>query len=302
MELRHKAESDHEFASAPLLQPTSEIQQIPADYLPLRFSNKYVNGPRHLLPAWREVESRLQSADRVALFMDFDGTLVPIAPWPDQVRLSPRMREHVESIARKDVMVGIVSGRRLADLRSRAAVGGIWYVGTHGYFLRRSGGPTVTLLNPEQKAEMAHVSRRLARELRNIPGVLLESKQATVAVHYRHASRPNYRKVFASIRRLLQDRPQLSLLPGKKVWELFPGASVSKWTAIKYILELEQRLRKSPCLVVYLGDDAMDERVFHQMQGISVVVGRHRRTAAEFFLNSTAEVEQFLERFSEVLT
>lgn len=253
------------------------------------------------MAAWGDVERRMRSVDQVALFIDFDGTLAPIAPWPDQVRLPPRTREQLELIARKDTMIGVVSGRRLADLRTRVSVGGIWYVGTHGYFLRRSGGPTVTLLNPEQRAEMAKVGRRLARELHDVPGILLESKQATVAVHYRHASRQNYRKVFASISQLLKDHPELDLLPGKKVWELFPSACVNKWTAIQYILRLEQRVRKSCWLVIYLGDDAMDERVFSQMQGISVVVGRHRRTAAEFFLNSTAEVEKFLEKFSEAV-
>jgi len=204
-------------------------------------------------------------------------------------------------VAQQDVTVGVVSGRRLADLRAQVAVGGISYVGAHGYFFRRPGRPPLTLLGSEQKAEMASVHRRLAREVRDVPGVLLEWKQATVAVHYRQASKKSYQKVFAAICKLLEDRPYLHLLPGKKVWELFPNSQINKWTGIQYLLGLDHKNGKNDCLIFYVGDDSSDEEVFAQMEGVSVVVGRRRRTAADFFLRSPSEVVEFLGRFREAV-
>jgi trehalose-6-phosphatase len=60
---------------------------------------------------------------------------------------------------------------------------------------------------------------------------------------------------------------------------------------------LEEENDKGRMLVFYLGDDSTDERVFSQMEGISIVVGRRRRSAADFFLKSPAEVGKFLRQF-----
>ena len=257
--------------------------------------------PRHLLAAWEEIERCICRADRVALFTDFDGTLVPISRFRDRVRLASRVRELLAGIAQKGVMVGVVSGRRLADLRARVVVSRIWYVGAHGYFLRRSGGPTLTLLTPSQKREMVQVRHKLARQLHGVPGILLEPKEATVAVHYRQASQRSCRIALATIGKLRQDHPHLHLLSGKKVWELLPDSRVNKWTTIQLILRLERKILNDRCVVFYLGDDATDERVFAKMKGISVAVGKHRHTAASYFLESPAEVRRFLERFSEAV-
>ena len=243
----------------------------------------------------------MRSADRIALFFDFDGTLEPIAPWPDRVWLVPRKRKLLESIARKDVPIGVVSGRMLPDLRKRVAAKGIWYVGVHGYFFRRSGGLVHTVLSPSQRTEMRAISRRLVREMQGVRGVLVEYKQATTAIHYRHASGKGYRRVFAAICALLRDYPHLYLLPGKKVWEIFPDSHVNKWTAIQHILRLEEENHNRRTLIFYLGDDLIDERVFSEMNGISVVVGKRRRSAAKYFLKSPGEVGEFLRLVSEAV-
>lgn len=267
-------------------------------------TDRVAKTPLHLSLAWDEVERRIRLADHVAFFTDFDGTLAPLARSPNQVRLAERVRQSLTTIARKGAIVGVVSGRKLTDLETRVAVPGIWYVGAHGYFLRRAGVPTVTLLNPAQRAEMARIRRRLAHELCGIPGILLEPKQATLAIHHRDASQPSCRTALTTIRELLKEFPHLHLLAGKKVWELLPASGVTKWTAIRLILERERQDRpawRDRWLVIYLGDDATDELVFAKMRGISVAVGKRRDTAAAFFLHSTREVREFLEKLCEMV-
>ena len=250
--------------------------------------------PQHLLEAWEEVERRIRRAARLLLFTDFDGTLVPIARAPEEVRLPPRVRRLLSLLCRKGVLVGVASGRKLADVRERVGLRRICYVGAHGYSFFRPGSRPLILLEPAQKACMAQVRRLLRRKLHTLAGIRLEPKEATVAVHYRSASSRTAAAAGAVIQEVLATRPRLHLLSGKKVWELLPDRRVSKWTAIKRILRQEPRTGSR--LLFYLGDDSTDERVFEQMTGISVAVGKRPRTAARYFLRSPAEVRIFLER------
>ena len=147
---------------------------------------------------------------------------------------------------------------------------------------------------------MQRARRRLSRCLRGMAGIVVEPKGATVAIHYRGASRADAERTRAALTRCRAGLPGLHLMAGKKVWELLPEREVDKWAAIRYILRRERRRRPSAGgTVVYLGDDTTDERVFRKMHGISVAVGKRHKTAARFFLRSPAEVRQFLKVVSE---
>jgi len=258
-----------------------------------------MKNPRHLLEAWEEVERRIRRAGRLILFLDFDGTLVPIARTPERVRLAPPVRRLLAHLAKKGVLVGIASGRQLADVRARAGVRRIYYIGSHGFSYARPGRRPVTLLEPKQRAIMAEVRRALERNLRGLPGIQCEAKEGTIAVHYRTASKRSAGAAVAAIREVLAARPTLHLLPGKKVWELFPERRTSKWTAIRRILGQEPRTGSR--LLFYVGDDSTDERVFERMTGISVAVGKRRTASARFYLRSPREVRLFLERLRRAL-
>ena len=258
-----------------------------------------MSDPRHLWEVWEQVERRIHRASRLALFTDFDGTLVPIASSPEQVQLSPPVRLLLSDLIRKGVMVGVASGRRLADVRARVGLRGIWYVGSHGYSLHCPGSRPLIFLDPEQKAERARVRRILARELHGLTGIRLEPKEGSVAVHYRNASRRAALLAVAAIQQILKAHPPLHLLSGKKVWELLPDRRTSKWTAIQHILRTERQ--EGSRLVFYMGDDSTDERVFEKMTGISVAVGKRRRTSARFFLRSPGEVRRLLKKLGAVV-
>ena len=258
-----------------------------------------MKSPPHLLKSWREIERRIHRARPLFLFTDFDGTLVPIARTPEQVRLPHRVRRLLAMLRRKGAIVGVISGRSLADLRARVGLRDIWYVGSHGYSLSGPGSRTVRLLRPAQKARMVEVQRKLGEKVRGLTGVWLERKEGAIAVHYRSASRRTAAAARALIRHSLAAYPSVRLLRGKKVWELLPERRVSKWTAIRLILAQERRAGLP--LLFYLGDDSTDERVFEQMEGISVAVGKRRRTAARFYLRSPGEVLLFLERLCVIV-
>jgi trehalose-phosphatase len=258
-----------------------------------------VNTPRPLFPDWPKLSRRLRAARCRILLSDFDGTLVAIRRLPDAVRMSKTMRRLLEQIRDAGSVVGVVSGRALEDVEGRVRVPGIWYVGSHGYRLHDPRGRLISLATPAERRRVQRAIRWLRPRVARLPGIRLDIKGASVALHYRTAKEPERMKAEAIVRRLLDRQPDLHLLAGKKVWELLPGESVDKWAAIRRLLEEEKR--DSDRFLVYLGDDTTDESVFCQMRkGISIVVGRRTNTAARYYLRSMDEVRQFLRRWLEV--
>ena len=260
-----------------------------------------MNAPRHLFAEWPSIQRRLRRADYVALFTDFDGTLVEIRTRPEQVRVPERARRALALTARQPALktlVGVVSGRTLEDVRARVGLPGLWYSGAHGYFLLDPTGRALGFLSDRQKERIDKVCRLLEARLAGMPGIRLEPKRATVAVHYREAPRRTALAARRVVTQLLRTHAGLWMLPGKMVWDILPARSINKWTAVRMILRLARKDRpRGRWLLIYLGDDLTDEHVFAKMPGISVVVGRRRSSAARYFLHSPDEVRQFLERF-----
>lgn len=260
----------------------------------------HLSPPKHLLSAWEGAARRVRRARHLALFTDLDGTLAPITATPSQVRLLPRVRARLRELASRGVLVGVISGRRLSDLKLRVGLRGIWYAGAHGSVLTSPNGKRLFLASKQERQAMRRVRQWLDQQLSECPGIWVEAKEATVAVHYRHASRKHREDARAVIQQLLRKFPRLKFLRGKMVWEFLPETHPGKWGAIQHILRREESRRKGPWLLFYLGDDTTDEEVFARMRGITVAVGKRRSTRARFFLRSPAEAGIFLDRLREI--
>ena len=124
-----------------------------------------------------------------------------------------------------------------------------------------------------------------------------------MALHYRLVHESARPRVQAIVDRLLAEhQDELKMTPGKMVFELQPRLDWDKGKAVLYLLRA-LRLDRDDVVPVYLGDDITDEDAFAALagRGIGVFVGRPddpevagRGTAAEFVLDSTEEVERFL--------
>ncbi len=257
--------------------------------------------PRHLLRAWPQLQQKLRRARRRALFTDYDGTLTRIRRRPAQARLSPAGQRALQQAAGTGDVVGVVSGRRLQDVRRLVGVEGIWYTGSHGGFIRSPRGRRFVLLSRAAQRRVARVTRVLQRKLRGLPGIVVEPKQATVAVHYRRASRRNRERAWRTVQQLMG--PEMHVIAGKKVWDLAPLDAhhlTDKWSALQFILKKERIPPRQFAGVVYLGDDTTDEHVFRALPGLTVAVGKRHRTAARFYLDSPYQVLRFLGLWSRL--
>ncbi len=241
---------------------------------------------------------------RLALFLDFDGTLVPIRKNPAHCYLSPMTRGLIESIlASGRSAVTLISGRSLADLRKRASLPGVFYAGSHGLEI---SGPGIRFVH--EKARLARpvidaLYRELTEETACWEGVLVEKKPFSCAVHYRAAADeiiPSLRKSFRAKVEAQPDHRLLTVLRGKKVLEVVPQAA---WSKAEAALRIMERLG-GRYLPVCLGDDRTDETLFEAFRekGITIRVGSSRKTLARYYLKGQREVHLLLGQICEVLT
>jgi trehalose-phosphatase len=259
-----------------------------------------VKRPRPLFSDWPRLARRLRAARSRVLLTDFDGTLARIRRRPGDVRLSKAMGRLLVGIRDEGSVVGVVSGRGLEDLISLAGLSGIWYAGSHGYRLSDPRGRMISFATPAQRRRIQRAINWLRPRLARIPGIRLEVKHTSVAVHYRTASSMAARRAEEVVGRLLARDPVLHLLSGKKVWELLPGDVIDKGTAVHRLLD--EIHAPGDRFVAYLGDDTTDESVFRKLpDGVTIVVGRRSHTAAHYYLRSMAEVREFLRRWLDTV-
>jgi len=238
------------------------------------------------------------------LFLDFDGTLSPIVADPGAAVLVDGACEALESLA-SQCPVAILSGRDLADIRSRVAIPGIWYAGSHGFELTEPDG---TYHRNEAADAAVGILEGAAAELREIlaeiPGVRVEHKRFAVAVHYRQVATQRVGEIVSATRKLGQ-RDGLRVTNGRMLVELRPDIDWDKGTTLAWIRDRIDA--EGSLLPIYIGDDLTDEDAFDAVEfdGIGIVV-RHdedsdRKTAARFALQSPDQVCEFLKRGSNWL-
>jgi trehalose 6-phosphate phosphatase len=256
----------------------------------------------HALHDHEQLAARL-AGRRPAVFLDYDGVLTPIVERPEDAVMSESMREVVRALARR-CPVCVVSGRDRAVVQRLMGIDDLVVAGSHGFDI---WSPRQGVISKDPAAGfedlIAAVADRLRAEVGSIPGVAVEPKRASVAVHYRLADPDGQERVAAAVKAVLVDHPdRLKLTPGKMVYELQPNIDWNKGKAVLYLLDV-LGLNSEDVIPVYLGDDITDEDAFTALRGrgVSIIVGRpddpevaHRTTAADFALASPEEVKQFL--------
>jgi alpha,alpha-trehalase len=241
---------------------------------------------------------------RPVVFLDYDGTLTPIAVRFDLTALSSDMRVTLAALAAHCTVV-VISGRDRADVEALVGLDGLYYAGSHGFDITGPGG-----FRQEYEAGTAFLpmldwaEAELGRALGGIDGALVERKRFAIAVHYRLVAAPSVMAVEETVDRCLGNHPELRKTYGKKIFELRPRLDWDKGRAVRWLLEA---LEPDPAgtLPFYLGDDDTDEDAFKALpgQGISILVvdNPDRLTAADYALADTDAVRRFLRTLATLL-
>lgn len=249
-----------------------------------------------------EIQQRGQGK-KMAVFLDYDGTLTPIVESPEQAVLTKEMRYTVEELARY-CTVGVVSGRDLKDVQELVGIDSIYYGGSHGFDI---AGPREHELESQQGTEFLPIletsEQALKDRLAEVPGSLVERKKFSIAVHYRKVADERVAEVERAVDEVLSSEPELRKSSGKKVFELQPKIDWHKGRALLWLLD-ELELNDPDVLPFYIGDDTTDEDGFRALRdrGITIVVEEgSRSTEAQYKLANPDEVREFLQKLASVL-
>jgi len=245
----------------------------------------------HLLERWPQVAGRLKRGQKIALFLDFDGTLARLRSLPGDVSLDRRTRRALAILAHnRRFQIWVVSGRRQADIRARIRVPGIRYLGLYGW-----EGGNAAVLTEEARQALVCVKVWTASLLLNMPGVWIEDKESALAIHYRAATDAEVRRARKVVRKVVEPFSQvLKMTAGKKIWEVLPVELQDKGAAVRR----ELAASRDRAVPVYVGDDAGDEPAFAELaaHGVTVRVGPPRATRAHYHLNHVSQVRLLLEK------
>jgi trehalose 6-phosphate phosphatase len=232
--------------------------------------------------------------DQCAVLLDIDGTLLDLAPTPREVWVPPDLATTLNRLLdRTSGALALVSGRSLNDIDLIFAPELFPAVGGHGAEMRLSSdGEAVATHAPPMDKEL---KRRLAAIARLSPGILLEDKGYSLALHYRlapHAERAIYEAV-SLIRADLPNAP-IEVMPGKCVCEI-KHSGFNKASGVVELMSHEPFKNRRP---IFIGDDVTDESVFAimpELGGVAYSVGRRARGVAGHF-DAPRDVRQWLAR------
>src|SRR6476659_9353994 len=227
-----------------------------------------------------------------AILLDIDGTLLDLAPTPREVWVPPGLAKTLNRLlARTNGALALVSGRSLNDIDLIFAPEQFPAVGGHGAEMRIAGdSEAVATHAPPMDKEL---KRRLAAIARLSPGILLEDKGYSLALHYRLA--PHAEKaIYAAVSLIRADLPNapIEVLPGKSVCEI-KHSGFTKASGVRELMTREPFRGRRP---LFIGDDVTDETVFGIMpdyDGLAFSVGRRARGVAGHF-DAPSDVREFL--------
>jgi trehalose-phosphatase len=258
----------------------------------------------HLLNHWKECKDTFEGRP-LALFLDFDGTLSPIAPTPDEAVFPKKNKDLLEKISKSNkCKVTVVSGRSLKDIKKRVGIRQMTYVGNHGLEIE---GPKIKFeyLIPKHIQKSIHqLKEELIRSLSSIKGLLFDEKGLTLSIHYRLVPAPQVfpvKKIFTQTSDPYRKRGEVQVTFGKKVLEIRPPVKWNKGHAVSWLLDKYPLIENHSLVPFYIGDDETDEDAFTILKdaGITSVVGE-QPTAAEYYLQNQKEVTKVLQEIARL--
>jgi trehalose 6-phosphate phosphatase len=238
-------------------------------------------------------------AQRLWLFLDYDGTLADFAPNPEDILPDSELLALLEELSSHPrIKVAIVSGRRMDHVKALVPLPGILLSGTYGIEILLPDEQPVNQVDyasirPELEAFKPSWEELIAGK----DGFFLEDKGWSLAIHARLAKEDEAEQVISDAHRIAAQELPLGpfrMLGGQRFIEIGPKIA-SKGKAIQYLIE---NYPWADSLPVFIGDDEKDEEAFEvvrNLDGIPILVAPESRpTLALYWLEDTRAVRHWL--------
>ncbi|KAG8060001.1 hypothetical protein GUJ93_ZPchr0002g23615 [Zizania palustris] len=246
---------------------------------------------------------------KIAVFLDYDGTLSPIVDDPDKAVMSPVMRAAVRNVA-KYFPTAIVSGRSRNKVFEFVTLKELYYAGSHGMDIMASSAnyehnaekcKQSSLFQPAREflPMIDEVTKSLLHVVSGIEGATVENNKFCVSVHYRNVADKDWELVARLVNEVLEAFPRLKVTNGRMVLEVRPVIDWDKGKAVEFLLQSLGLDDTENVFPVYIGDDRTDEDAFKVLRrrncGYGILVSQvPKETQAFYSLRDPSEVMEFL--------
>ncbi len=255
----------------------------------------------------QDVFQRRIGDNPVFIFLDFDGTLAPIAHSPARAAIPNETRELIRELsASAQFKVAIISGRELKDIKEKLDLKKIIYVGNHGLELE---GPKIKFQVPlaeKYREILRQIKSDLSEKLSPLKGALLEDKGLSLSLHYRQVDKkhlPRLKTILQETVILYRVRNEIKIKSGKMVFEIRPALDWDKGKIVLWLLSRQRFASQgNNILPLYIGDDKTDEDAFKAIRrkGITIFVGKPKTSHAQYYLKNTNDVKVLLNLLSKI--
>lgn len=258
---------------------------------------------KYLFSDWGKIEKVLRGKF-LYLFLDYDGTLAPIADMPHKAVTPRKIKRLLSQLSEmRNRKIAIVSGRKLNDIEKRIRLKNIVYVGNHGFEIK---GPKIKFESPlplRYRRSLEEIKAKFNKQLSAIKGAIVEDKGFSLGVHYRLVDKKNIpavKNIFYAATLIYELRNIITVKTGKMALEIRPPTAWDKGKVVLWLLGRRlfvMRNKKMKVLPIYIGDDTTDEDAFEALKdkGITIFVGKPKKTQAQFYLKDHEDVARFLE-------
>lgn len=226
----------------------------------------------------------------IFLFLDYDGTLTPIAGTPEKAVLSKEMRSLIIKL-NSTLPVAIISGRSIHDIMRMVDIKEMIYAGNHGAEIWDGNRLILGKRLSDTEKILNKIIRQLRAELSVLDGVFIEDKGITASIHYRQVNPRKTGRVFETFWSIVSRYEDLfRITSGKKVLEIRPHGIWNKGDAVKWIWK---KFAKD-AIPIYVGDDTTDEDAFKAIKGKGIGICIGKNIEADYYLKSQREIRRLL--------
>jgi len=240
------------------------------------------------------LDTYVTECSKLALLLDYDGTLAPIAPHPDLAVLPPQTKKLLTRLSNMpDVHIGIISGRSIDNIKKMVGIAGITYAGNHGLQIEHPDGTNFTYPTSKDYDDMLE---KLKGSLEAIceHGAWLEDKGTGVTFHFRKVP-PEHVEAIKTKAESCFRKAGIEPFPSHKAFEARPPVKWDKGRAAIYILRTLFGVDWCDRIsTIFAGDDRTDEDAMKALQGMAVTFRvtalQNVRTVANYRLPGTDAV------------
>ncbi len=226
---------------------------------------------------------------KLLLMFDFDGTLTPLTPRPEDTKLNQNTRNLLKKIAEKYITY-IVSGRDIKFLQKTIKLKNINYIGSHGLEMPKSD---LVVIPPKWNDFLKDLTIKLNDRIKKINGSFIEIKTHSICLHYREVKEADLiyiKQLKKELKTTIFENEKLKIKNGILAFEILPPLNWHKGKAVKWLLT-----KYPQYYPIYIGDDKTDEFAFKMLKekGLTIVIGK-KKSMANYYFNEQTEIIKFL--------